>query len=260
MRLKDKVALLVGVGEKSSRATAVLFAQEGGKLAIVARRKETLAETAGLIEEAGGEVLVISGDGTIEEDVRRMVAQTVERYGHLDILYNNVSGAFRFDGRLHEMPAQTWDEVRTAILDAAFLLSRAALPELLRRGKGTILHVTASHNVQVLANPAYAAAKAGVEQLARHTAREYREDGIRVNCIAPGFMRLRSWAETAVRPDPQFLFRVDPHSARQGLPEDIAYAAAYLASDEANWVTGQVLRLEGGDDVLQTRPIPPARP
>lgn len=260
MRLKNKVALLAGVGERSSRAAAVLFAKEGARVAIAARRAETLAETASLIEAAGGEVLAIQADGSLEADTQRMVASTVEAFGGLDILYNNVSGAFASQGRrLHEMPPADWQAVLNAILNSAYYLSRAALPAMLERGRGVILHVTASANVQLLGNPAYGAGKAGVDQLTKNMAREYRQDRIRVNAIAPGFMQLMPWQETAVAAQPKPLFRDADPAKRQGLPEDIAFAAAYLASDEANWVTGQILVLDGGDDILPRRAIPPAR-
>ncbi len=260
MRLKDKVALLAGVGERSSRATAMLFAKEGAKVAIAARRAETLAETAKMIMDGGGDVMTIQGDGTAEADTQRMVAETVDAFGRLDILYNNVSGAFATQGRrLHEMSSGDWQVVLNAILNSAFYLSKAALPVMLERGQGAILFVSASENVQLLGNPAYGAGKAGVIQLTKNMAREYHRDRIRVNGIAPGFMRLFPWREAEVKANPASLFREEDRAKRQGLAEDIAFAAVYLASDEANWVTGQTLILDGGDDILPRRDIPPAR-
>lgn len=260
MRLKDKVALLAGVGERSSRATAVLFAKEGAKVAIAARRAETLAETARMIKDMGGEVITIQGDGAVEADTQRMVETTVEAFGRLDILYNNVGGAFASQGRrLHEMPTEDWQAVLDAILNSAFYLSKAALPIMLERGQGVVLFVSASENVQLLGNPAYGAGKAGVIQLIKNMAREYHQDRIRVNGIAPGFMRLFPWQEAEVTANPNSLFRDEDRAKRHGLAEDIAFAAVYLASDESNWVTGQTLILDGGDDILPRRAIPPAR-
>ena len=144
MRLKNKVALLVGVGERSSRAAAVLMAREGARVAIAARRAETLAETAAMVEAAGGEVISIQGDGTNEADVRQMVEKTVATFGGLDILYNNVSGMFASQGkRLHEMDTAVWQGVLDAILNSAFYLSKAAIPVMLQQGQGVILHVSA---------------------------------------------------------------------------------------------------------------------
>ena len=260
MRLKDKVALLAGVGERSSRATAVLFAKEGARVAIAARRAETLAETASLVEQAGGQALTIQGDGTVEADTQRMVQATVEAFGGLDILYNNVSGAFAAQGRrLHELPTDEWQAILDAILNSAYFLSKAALPVMLKQGRGVIVFVSASENVQLLGNPAYGAGKAGVIQLTRNMAREYHQDRIRVNGIAPGFMRLFPWQDENVTADQNVLFRDEDRGKRHGLAEDIAFAAAYLASDEANWITGQTLVLDGGDDILARRAIPPPR-
>ncbi len=260
MRLKNKIALLVGVGERSSRASAVLFAKEGAKVAIAARRAETLAETAKIIEAVGGEVVVIQGDGTRLEDVERMVAATIEAYGGVDILYNNVSGMFASQGRrLHEMADEDWQTTLNAILNSAFYLSKTAIPIMLERGKGVILHVTASDNVTLMGNVAYGAGKAGIQQLTKNVAREYHSDQIRVNCIAPGFMRLYPWHSGEVTADPNPLFRDEDRGKRHGLAEDIAFAATYLASDESNWVSGQIIILDGGDDILPSRPIPPPR-
>jgi len=260
MRLKNKVALLTGVGERSSRATAVLFAKEGAKVAIAARRAETLAATAEMIKNIGGEVITVQGDGTLEEDTQRMVAETAEAFGRLDILYNNVSGAFASQGqRLHEMPTEDWQAVLDAILNSAYLLSKAALPVMLEQGQGAIIFVSASENVQLMGNPAYGAGKAGVIQLTKNMAREYRQDQIRVNGIAPGFMQLIPWQQGQVKTSADHLFRDPDRGKRQGLSEDIAFAAAYLASDEANWITGQTLVLDGGDDIMPRHPVPPPR-
>ena len=229
-------------------------------MAIVARRAETLAETAAMVEAAGGEVISIQGDGTNEADVRQMVEKTVATFGGLDILYNNVSGMFASQGkRLHEMDTAVWQGVLDAILNSAFYLSKAAIPVMLQQGQGVILHVSASENVQLMGNPAYGAGKAGIFQLTRNMAHEYHSDRIRVNCIAPGFMRLFPWSEEDVAADPDVLFRDGDRGKRHGLAEDIAFAAVYLASDEANWITGQTLILDGGDDILPRREIPPPR-
>ena len=116
MRLNNKVALLAGVGERSSRATALLFAKEGAKVAIAARRSEHLSETSSMIAEMGGEVIVVQGDGTLQDDANRMVQDTVDAFGKLDILYNNVSGAFASNGkRLHEISLDDWQGVLDGI-------------------------------------------------------------------------------------------------------------------------------------------------
>ena len=259
MRLKNKVAILAGVGERSSRATAVLFAEEGAKVVLAARRLEYISETADTINEMGGQVTVIQGDVTVSDDANLIVETAVETYGGIDIIYNNVSGAFASQGqRLHEIDFDDWRMILDGILNSAYLISKAGLPFLLKNGKGVILFVAASENVQLMGNAAYGAGKAGITQLTKNMAREYIGDKIRVNCISPGFMQLKPWLERDVNSSTDALYRDGDLQKRHGLPEDIAFAATYLASDEANWVTGQTLILDGGDDILSRREIPPA--
>jgi 3-oxoacyl-[acyl-carrier protein] reductase len=240
MRLSNKVALIGGVGPGMGQAMAVLFAQEGAAVALMARRENHLEETAARITSAGGRALACRGDTTVEADVQRAIGQSAESFGRLDIVVCNSGGQFE--------PAREFDQVDDAYFERAltnhlrtiWYLARHARPVMRAQGGGVILTVGASASVRQEGNPAYGAGKGGVAGLTLNLAREFYPDNIRVNCVAPGLMRA-PLANDVVAP-------VAGPMARTGSPVDAAYAALYLASDEAAWVTGQVLVVDGGVD------------
>jgi 3-oxoacyl-[acyl-carrier protein] reductase len=239
-RLADKVALIAGVGPGMGQAMAVLFAQEGAAVAMLARREANLVESAARIQGAGGRALPMQGDSTRQADGQRAVAQTVDAFGRLDILVCNSGGQFE--------PTRDFDAVDEAYFMRAVTnhlmtivnLARQARPLMRAQGGGAILTVSASRSVAQEGNPAYGAGKGGVAGLTLNLAREFYPDNIRVNCLAPGLVRA-PLASGPVAPAPAAL-------ARTGRPEDLAYAALYLVSDEAGWVSGQVLAVDGGVD------------
>jgi NAD(P)-dependent dehydrogenase (short-subunit alcohol dehydrogenase family) len=251
MRLENKVVLVVGAGEHLGRSAPLLFAQEGAKVVIAARRQHVLEETAQMIRDKGGKVAMVVGSATNRADVDRMISTAVEEYGRLDVLYNNIGGGWvELDRKIHELSDGAFDQIVASNLTAVFNTCRAAAAQMLRQGTGgVILNVSASRVVRRMANPIYAYTKAGMIEMTRNMANDYLDDGIRVNCLCPGLFVYEPVRDPIVAPVTTPLIRRQPKTARQGDPADLAYAALYLASDEASFVTGQCLEVDGGDDI-----------
>lgn len=247
-RLEGKVALIAGAGNGMGRATAYLFAAEGASVAVCARREALIEQTAGQINRHGGSALALQADVTDEAQARRVVEQTVATYGRLDILMNNVGMSGLNEATLPETRAEDWDSLITVNLRSIYCCSKYALPQMVEGGGGVIINVTAAFKTRQWVNAAYAAAKGGAESLTVKMAREWFDHNIRVNCISPGSIR-RSPVAWPVQPVKEPLMRGgDPADLLHfgGRPEDIAYAALFLASDESSWITGLILPLDGG--------------
>jgi NAD(P)-dependent dehydrogenase (short-subunit alcohol dehydrogenase family) len=250
-RLKNKVVLFVGAGEHLGRSAPLLFAQEGAQLVIVARRKHILEETAEMIRGKGGEVTIFQGSATNKKDVDDMINTVLDMYGKLDVLYNNIGGGWvELDKKLHEISDEAYNRIIESNLTAIYNTSKAAVIQFLRQGKGgAIVNIVASQNVRRMANPLYAYTKAGMIEFSKNMANDYLEDGIRVNCLLPGLFEYEAIKDPIVTPIAVPLIRRQPKTARQGEPSDLAYAGLFLASDEASFITGQSLAVDGGDGV-----------
>jgi NAD(P)-dependent dehydrogenase (short-subunit alcohol dehydrogenase family) len=251
MRLKDKVILVVGAGEHLGRSAPLLFAQEGASVVIAARRETVLKETAAMIRGQGGKVAICVGSAAVRADAERMVQTAVNEFGRLDVLYNNIGGGWvELDKKLHEISDEAYERIVSSNLTALYNASRAAIVQMLEQGQGgSIVSVAASEKVRRMANPVYAYTKAGIIEMTRNMANDYLDDGIRANCLCPGLFVYEAVKNPVVKPIPQNLIRRQPKTARQGDPADLAYAAAFLASDEASFITGQCFSVDGGDDV-----------
>jgi 2-hydroxycyclohexanecarboxyl-CoA dehydrogenase len=231
------VVVVAGAGGGMGTAVPALFGREGARLLLVARRREPLEALAAQLRAAGGEAEVCQADLTTSAGAEAMVRAAGQRFGRLDVLYNNLGDSAFSNLAPHETDEASWEYLRRINLDAAFLCSRAVLPVMLEQGSGAIIHVAAAERVRLRANAGYAAAKAGLIELCRRLARTYRERGIRVNGICPG----------GIGNDVDVAFDDPPPTLVRGAhPADVAYAALYFASDEAAWVTGQVLEIDGG--------------
>ena len=243
-RLRDKVALVTGAGSGIGRATALLFTAEGAKVAALDWRQEAAAETARLIEEGGGEAIALAADVSREEDVAAAVEATVAGFGRLDVLV--ASAGIDLFARATDTKLEDWERVQSVDLRGVFLCCKYAIPHMERQGGGAIVTLSSVNGlVGVPVHAAYAAAKGGVISLTRQLAVDYGPANVRVNCICPTTTdtpMVRAVANDAIL---ETLARMHP-LRRIAQAEDVAYAALYLASDEARCVTGVVLPVDCG--------------
>jgi NAD(P)-dependent dehydrogenase (short-subunit alcohol dehydrogenase family) len=258
-RLHDKVAIVVGGGSTrgaslgNGRATALLFAREGASVVVVDRDRASAAETRERIAAEGGRAVVVEADVTRAEDCTRMAAETIARFGRIDVLHNNVG--IGVVGGPTELDEADWQRVLTTNLTAMFLTCKAALPQMEAQGSGAIVNVSSMAAVRASrAYPllAYSASKGGVNALTRSIAMQYAARGIRANAIMPGLIDTPMAVDEPVRRfglDRDVFVRARNEAVpmqRMGEAWDVAYAALYLASDEARFVTGVVLPVDGG--------------
>lgn len=241
MRLKGKVALIVGAGGGMGTAVPYLFAREGADVVLGARRLEPLEELATRIRlhliAEGGDIACTTGDATTAEGTEALVGGAVDRFGKLDIVYCNVGDAAFRNKPVEELDDDSWRYLIDVNLTSNFAPVRAAVPEL-RKTRGCAILVSAAGAIRRGGSPGYAAAKAAVVGLTDSLARKLKPDGIRVNCICPGSIGPSKGDQDFHEPPPNL--------DRPAHPADVAYAAVYLASDEAAWITGQVLDVDGG--------------
>lgn len=249
MRMKGRVAVITGGSTGIGRATAVLFAQEGAQIVIASRTETTGQETVQEIVAQGGDAYFLPTDVTRAGDVRGMVDGALKRYGRIDVLFNNAGQPC--DLPLLQIDEQLWDHTFAVNLRSVFLACKHAIPPMRDAGGGAIIsNASQIALVGVAGAPAYAAAKAGVVSLTKSLALAHAADGIRVNCICPG----TTWTPLAERgygslPNPEAAIEKSKQRiplGRLGAAQDIAHAALYLASDEASFVTGAVLLVDGG--------------
>ena len=249
MRLEGKVALITGGTSGIGSATAIRFASEGAAVAITGRNSERGEQVVGEIVANDGEALFIRSDVRSSEDCRRAVEQTLERFGKIDILFNN-AGVFH-PRSIPDCTEEEWDETIDSSLKGAFLMSKYTLPSMIERGSGSIIHTSSGWGILGGEKAAaYCAAKGGLIVMAKAMAIDHGPDGIRVNCICPGDVMTPMLADDAAKRgmswDDYAVGAADRPLGRIGAAEDIANAALYLASDEASFVTGEALVVDGG--------------
>ena len=252
MRLENKVALVTGGGSGIGRATAELFAKEGARVVVADLDETTVSESAEQIKAAGGGATAIVGDVSISQDADRMVRVAVESYGRLDILVNSAGITHRGLLKAGASPEQAWDKVMEVNLKGTYLVSWFAVPEMERSGGGSIVNLASimslvGYPTELTSgfNP-YGPSKGGVLQFTRNLAIDGAKNNIRVNCICPGFV-MTSLIKALVDDEQKRKLLEDRHPlGRLGRPEEIAYAALFLASDESSFVTGAPLIVDGG--------------
>lgn len=245
-RLKNKIAIVTGGASGIGRATVLLFVAEGARVAVGDVDVPAGEETVRLARAAGGDVLFQRTDVSIASDADALVRATVQRWGGLDVLHNNAYWAPTGRNVLDTTEEQ-WDRTQDVTLKSMYLMSRAAIPEMLKRGGGSIVNMASVAGVVGSRNfSAYAAAKGGVVALTKSMATDFGKQGIRVNCIAPGPIATPAIAELSK--DPQWLGRQLNRLllGALGKPDDIAYAVLYLACDESAFTTGLTMLVDGG--------------
>ena len=250
-RLAGKAAIVTGAGSSgpgvgSGKAISVLFARQGAKVLLVDNVAARAEETRAMIRKEGGEASVFEADITREKQCEALVKAAVERYGRLDILVNNVG--ISITGTVVEMKEEDWDTVLAVNLKSMMLCSKYAIPEMAAGGGGSIVNIASSEGLRsgtLVPIVSYNASKAGVLGLTRGMAVHHGRQGIRVNAIAPGFMATPMVAAHLSEEKRRERREAAP-IAIEGTAWDVAWAAVFLASDEARWISGVTLPVDGG--------------
>lgn len=246
MRLPNKVALVTGGAHGIGRAIAARFAAEGAKVAVCGLEPESLQETADLIAEKGGEALALEADVRHRREVDRMVDETIARWGRIDVLVNS-AGVNRTAPFL-DISEEDWDWHMDINLKGTFLVSQRVCREMVHRGTGgSVILMSSVNGLSAEADQAhYNASKGGINLLAMSMALELAPHGIRVNALCPGFIETRLTKPLIERPDAIADYLKTIPMQRVGKPEDIAAAALFMASDEAAYMTGHCMVVDGG--------------
>ena len=247
MRFRDRVAMVTGGGNGIGQATSRRLAAEGAAVLVLDPNEAAARSCVAAITEAGGRATASIGSVTEEADIAAAVAQAQAMFGAIDVLVNNA--AFTITSTLDDCTPADWDREFAVTLRGAFLVTRAVLPHMVARGRGAIVNIGSVNGLMYFGNPAYSAAKAGLLNLTRSLAVEAGPQGVRTNMVSPGSVQTKnvSWT-TRLQRDPDIfrkLARWYP-VGRVGQPEDIAAAVCFLAADEAAFVNGANLVVDGG--------------
>jgi NAD(P)-dependent dehydrogenase (short-subunit alcohol dehydrogenase family) len=251
-RLQGKTALITGAGSGIGRATAILFAAEGAKVAVNDISDEGGNETVRMIKEAKGEATFYKANVTKWPEVKTLVTKVRDRYDGIDILHNNVGGWQRENNdTVVNDSEEEWDRLINLNLRGVFLVSKEVVPIMIKKGGGSIINtITTNAYMNYVGNHAYGASKGGVKELTRSMCLDYAKYGIRVNGLVPGETITPQWtASMESGPNPEesknLLLKKIP-MGRFAMPEDVALGALFLASDDSRYVNGHILFVDGG--------------
>jgi NAD(P)-dependent dehydrogenase (short-subunit alcohol dehydrogenase family) len=247
MLLEGKVGLVTGGGDGIGRATSIMFASDGAKVAVADVRLSAAEETVAMIHERGGEAIAIEADVSSEAAVKAMVETTVATFGRLDCACNNAAGGGGFNP-LQDVEEENWDLCHSITLKGVWLCLKYEIPAMLKCGGGAIVNIASLSGVrgEALQSP-YSAAKGGVIALTRTAAAENAQKGVRVNAVNPGAILTRALANYIETVPGAKEHTEGTHAMRRfGQPEEIADAVSYLCSDRASFITGHSLNVDGG--------------
>ena len=246
-RLKNKVAIVTGSTSGIGVGIAKLYAAEGAKVVICGRREEKGQAVVDSILKDGGEAFYHFMDITATESIEKLISDTAEKYGKIDVLVNNAANVGLKDGRVDELTLEMWDNIFQSDIRGTFYTTKCVLPFMQKNETGgSIINIGSMASCGGdLGSTAYACAKAGVDKLTQYTALQYGKQNIRCNCVRPGLI-VTPQNEAHVPQALKDIFLSNIMVNRYGCPEDIGHMCVYLASDESSYVTGQILNVDGG--------------
>ena len=246
-QLNSKVALVTGGSSGIGRATALTFASEGAKVVVADMQQDGGHQTVHMIQESGGEATFVPVDVTKAADVEAMIAKAVQTYGRLDCAYNNAGVGSRARAPLADYPEEDWHRIIAINLTGVWLCMKYEIPQMLQQGGGAIVNTASIAGLVGLSETsAYVASKHGVVGITRTAALEYARQGIRVNCVCPGYIRTPMTAQSMSDPDRLAQMIAREPIGRVGNPEEVAAAVMWLCSDAASFVTGHTMTVDGG--------------
>ncbi len=257
-RLKGKVVLVTGAGSGIGQAIAKKLAEEGAKVVIVDISEQGGNKTVKMIQGNGGEAFFIRSDISRSGEVENMVARTVEKYGRLDCAVNNAGVEAKLGDTVEQTTESDFDRVIGMNVKGTWLCMKYEIMQMHKQGSGNIVSTASSFGLLATAgNPAYCATKAAIINLTREMALDYGPHGIRVNCICPGAIetpRFRGFPPQSSlagmsAEKREELIRLNKALLRMGLPEEVAYGVLFLVSDEASFITGHALVIDGGQTI-----------
>jgi NAD(P)-dependent dehydrogenase (short-subunit alcohol dehydrogenase family) len=249
MRLKDKVAIITGSTKGIGKTAALMFAKEGASVIINGRSEKEGDEVSRLIKKDGGDAQYIKADVTNKHDVKKLVESALEKYGKIDILYNN-AGHFYLEPAPHLLKEEEWERIMDVNLKSVYLCSKYVVPVMIKNEGGSIINTSSVQGkVGYKDLIGYNTSKAGVINLTRSLALSYAPMKIRVNCICPGPIYNEAYKRSTISKDPELEFKqwmgVIP-LGRLGKREDVAKLAIFLASDDSSYITGEFITIDGG--------------
>jgi len=253
MRLANKVAIITGAGSGLGRASAILFAKEGAKVVVADINDTSGKETVAKIKSSGGEAVFVHTDVSKASDAENLIKTTVDKFGKIDVLFNN-AGIPHKPIPVEDIPESLWDSIQAVNVKGIFLAAKYAAPIMKKAGKGVIINLASVSGLRPRpGNSAYATSKAAAIHLTKVLALEFASSNVRVNAINPVAadtpMLPQLLGENVDMKEAEKMLVAGIPLGRLAQPEDIAYAALYLASDESSMVTGSCIYVDGGRGV-----------